>query len=192
MHAEACVWARTKGVGKVDNKSTVNHRINMISLPVSVLVFGTGLILMFWFHVGEGAHRMELLGLKKALWLDIHLASSIAFFVCSVIHIHMHWKHITTVVARWNANLPKKTKSTTREQVLMFIAAAVVLWAGFYAWIGFPEGTLENREYHRWIDIHNRVGLVFLIGMGVHIKRRWRRIFPPSGSSRRATHGVGK
>jgi hypothetical protein len=174
------------------SESTLNRRINTISLLVSVLVFGTGLILLFWFHVGHGAHRMELFGLKKALWLNIHLVSSIAFFICSVLHIHMHWKYITTVVARWRANLPKKTKTTTYEQVLMFIAAAVVLWAAFYAWVGYPNATLENREYHRWIDIHNRVGILLLIGMGVHIKRRWRRVFSHSGSTRRATLGVGK
>jgi hypothetical protein len=174
------------------NRSTANRRINMISLPVSVLVFGTGLILLFWFHVGDGARRMELFGLRKPLWLDIHLVSSIAFFVCSVVHIHLHWKYITTVVARWRANLPKKTKSTTGEQVLMLIAAAVVLWAGFYAWVGFPNATLENREYHRWIDIHNRVGILLLVGMGVHIKRRWRRVFSHAGSTRRTTIGAGK
>jgi hypothetical protein len=161
----------------MDNRSTVNRRINMTSLLVSVLVFGTGLILLFCFHVGDGAHRMDLLGLRKMLWLGIHLASSIAFFVCSVVHIHMHWKYIMTVVTRWRANLPKKTKSTTYEQALMLIAAIVVLWAGFYAWIVFPDATLENRAYHRWIDIHNRVGIFLLIGMGVHIKRRWRRVF---------------
>jgi hypothetical protein len=176
----------------MNNRSTANRLINMMSLPVSVLVFGTGLILLFSFHVGDGMHRMELFGLKKALWLNIHVASSLAFFVGSVIHIQMHWKYVMTVVARWRVNLPRKTKSTTWEQVLMLIAATVVLGAGFYGWIGFPNATLENREYHRWIDIHNRVGILLLVGMGVHIKRRWRRIFSHPGSSRRATLGVGK
>jgi hypothetical protein len=176
----------------MDNKSTTNRTINMISLPVSVIVFGAGLILLFWFHVGNGAHRTELLGLKKALWLDIHVVSSFAFFVGSVIHIQMHWKYVMTVVTRWRANLSKKAKSTTREQALMLITAAIVLWTGFYAWIGFPNATLENRDYHRWIDIHNRVGVVLLIGMGVHVKRRWRRVFSHAGSTRRTTLGLRK
>jgi hypothetical protein len=159
------------------NRSMTSHRINTISLLASCVVFGTGLILFFLFHVGHGGRRTEFLGITKAFLLDIHTVSALAFLVCSAIHIHRHWKYISTVTRRWRANLSKKTKRTTYEQVLLLVATVIVLWAGFYGWIAFPDATLENKEYHRWIDIHNRVGIVLLIGMGVHIKRRWKRIF---------------
>jgi len=59
----------------------------------------------------------------------------------------------------------------------MLIIGLVVILAGFYAWAAMPGETLEHETYHDWIDVHARVGLFFLIGMGVHIKRRWQRIF---------------
>lgn len=167
------------------NGSTADRRLNMASLFVSVLVFGTGLILLFEFHVAGGAHRTEFFGLGRGFWLGLHEATAIAFVVCSVAHIQRHWKYLRTVATRWRANLPRKTKSTIREQALLFVAALVAVWAGFYAWVVFPGATLEHEEFHRWIDVHNRVGLLLLIGMGVHIKRRWRRIFISRGGAAR-------
>jgi hypothetical protein len=176
---------------KMGNRTITNHRINMISLLVAVVVFGSGLILFFLFHVGHGAHRTELFGVTKTFWLDIHLVSSLAFLVATIVHIHAHWRYIASVSRRWRVNLPKKIKSTTYEQALLLITAAVVLWAAFYAWIAFPNATLENRDYHRWIDIHNRVGILLLTGIGVHIKRRWKRVFS-NGSVCHKTSEAGK
>jgi hypothetical protein len=157
----------------------------MVNLLVSILVFGSGLILFFKFHVGDGAHRRELFGLEKGLWLGIHQVTAIGLLVCVLVHIQRHLKHIKTVARRWRASLPKKTRSTTREQALLLVAFLVVMWAGLYAWIAFPNATLENREFHCWIDAHNIIGLLFLIGMSVHIKRRWQRILTPRGGAAR-------
>ena len=167
-------------------RSTTDRRLNVVNLFVSILVFGTGLILLFKFHVGGGADQRELLGLGKGFWLDIHEAAAIGFLICSVVHIQRHWKYIRTVAKRWRANLPKKTRRTTREQIVLLVADLVVIWAGFYAWIAFPSATLENGEFHRWIDLHHIVGMLFLIGIVVHVKRRWWSIFTSrAGAARR-------
>jgi 2-oxoglutarate ferredoxin oxidoreductase subunit delta len=156
--------------------TVVNRRLNILNLFVSTLIFGTGLILLTQFHIGDGALPKEWLGLGKDVWLIIHQVSAIGFLVGFVAHIQMHWKYIKIVVKRWRKNLPKKIKTTMREQVLLLIATLVVLWAGFYPWIAMPGSTLENETFHHWIDIHNRVGIFYLIGLVVHILRRWRRV----------------
>ena len=158
-------------------RKTANRVLNILNLFISVCVFGTGLILFLKFHTGNGAHRTEWLGLGKAFWLLIHQASAIGFLTGSTFHLQRHWKYIKMVAKRWRRNLPPRVKSTTREQILLLLAALVVMWAGFYAWIAMPQATLEVKEYHRWIDVHNIAGLFFLTGMNVHIKRRWRRLF---------------
>lgn len=157
-------------------KKNVKRTLNILNLFISIFVFGTGLILFTQFHIGDGAHQKEWLGLGKNFWLIIHQASAIGFLVGFVVHIQMHWKYIKTVAKRWRINLPKKTKLKTLEQILLFIASLVVLGAGFYPWIVMPGATLEVEVFHKWIDVHNQVGIFFLIGMGVHIRRRWRRI----------------
>jgi hypothetical protein len=172
-------------------RSTTDHRLNALGLVISILVFGTGLILFFRFHVGEGAHRAELFGLEKEFWLTVHQVTALGFLSSFAVHIQRHWKYLKAIAKRWRVNLPGKTRSTTGEQILLFVAALVAMWAGFYAWMAFPHATLGNEEFHRWIDRHNMVAIVFLIGMGVHIKRRWRRIFTsPRGATRRKASPV--
>jgi NAD-dependent dihydropyrimidine dehydrogenase PreA subunit len=159
-------------LGKLDRRT-----LNITTFFISLLVFGTGLILFTQFHIGDGEYRKEWLGFDKIFWLVIHQATAIAFLVGFVLHILDHRKYIRKVAERWRINLPRKIKSRTREQILLFIVAIVVMWAGFYPWIVMPEATLEVEIYHSWIDIHNRVGIVFLMGLFIHIARRWRRIF---------------
>lgn len=156
--------------------NNINRTLNLFNLFISIFVFGTGLILFTKFHIGDGAHQIKWLGLEKNFWLIIHQASAIGFFVGIVVHIQMHWKYIKIVALRWRINLPKKTKSRTLEQILLFIAMLVVLCAGFYPWIVMPGSTLEVETFHEWIDVHSRIGIFFLFGMAVHIKRRWKRI----------------
>jgi hypothetical protein len=156
----------------------MRRTLNILNLLIAIFVFGTGLILLFQFHIGHGGHHKEWLGLAKVFWLIIHQISAIGFVIGFTVHIQLHWKYIKMVTKQWHLNLPKKLKSTTREQILLLIATLVVLWAGFYSWITMPGAALENETFHSWIDIHNRVGILFLIGMGVHIKRRWQRMYP--------------
>ena len=162
---------------KLLKKKNVNRSLNLSNLVISIFVFCTGMILLFQFHMGDGTHRIEWLGLGKTFWIIIHQVSAIGFFIGFTAHIQMHWKYIRTLAKRWTKNLPKKTKSRTCEQILLLITTMIVLWAGFYPWIAMPGATLELETYHNWIDVHNRVGLLFLIGMAVHIIRRWKRFY---------------
>ncbi len=161
----------------MEKKANANRILNILNLFISIVVFGTGLILFVKFHMGDNAHREEWLGLGKSFWLTIHQVSAIGFLGGFLVHIKKHWKYIKKVTKRWRINLPKKTKLRTRIQILLFIVMLVVLWAGFYPWVAMPGATLEVKAFHDWIDVHNRVGIFFLIGMVVHITRRWRRMF---------------
>lgn len=159
-------------LGRLDNRT-----INMTNFFISIFIFGTGLIIFIQFHIGDGAYRKEWLGFEKKFWLLIHQATALAFLVGFALHILAHRKYIRKVVKRWRNNLPKKIKSRTLGQIPLLIVGIIVMWAGFYPWIAMPGATLEVEVYHSWIDIHNRVGIVFLTGLFIHIARRWRRIF---------------
>ena len=157
-------------------KKNSNRTLNIINVCISILVFGTGLILLTQFHMGHGAHHKEWLGLGKAWWLFLHQFSAVGFLCGSLVHLKRHWPYLKTVFKRWRINLPPKIKSRTFRQALLLAITLVVLWAGFYPWLTMPGATLEVATFHQWIDIHARVGIFVLIGMGVHIIRRWRRI----------------
>jgi hypothetical protein len=174
-------------------KAVINRTLNILNLVTSIIVFGTGLILFTQFHVGDGAYHTEWLGHVKSFWLNIHRAAAITFSIGFALHFQTHWKYIKTVAKRWRVNLPEKVKSTTREQVLLLSAALIVVCAGFYAWIMMPGATLENETFHHWIDMHNIVGITFLIGISIHIIRRWGRIFHSRQNARlRSTSSLAR
>ena len=120
-------------------KKVDNRKINIVNFVVSILVFGTGLVLFLRFHVGDGGYREEWLGFEKQFWLVIHKATALAFLVGFSLHILKHRKYIRKVAERWRINLSPKIKSRTREQILLLVVATVVLWAGFYPWIVMPK-----------------------------------------------------
>ncbi len=157
-------------------KTMINRMLNIVNVFISIVVFGTGIILFTRFHVGDGASRTAWLGFGKNVWLIIHQISALGFCIGFVAHIQLHWKYIKAVAKQWR-NLPQKTKSRTRLQVVFLIMTLIIVGTGFYPWIAMPGATLEVEVFHAWIDVHIRVGFFGLVGLIVHIIRRWRRCF---------------
>jgi ferredoxin len=153
-------------------------RVNKVNLIVSIIVFGTGLILFIRFHIGFGAFRKEWLGVTKSTWLLVHEVAAIGFLIGFVLHLATHIKYLKKIAERWRHTLPQKTKS--KIQMLLLVLTIIVLSAGFIPWIVMPSATLEYDLYHGWIDIHNRFGIVLLIGLLVHILKRRKGIFAPN------------
>ena len=154
-----------------------NSELNLINLICSILVLGTGLLLFLKYHIGDGAFRNEYLGLEKKVWMFIHQASAVIFIAGFVLHILAHWNYLARVVGKWRSGLRSSIKIRISEQVLLLGVLMIVAWAGFFPWLTMPGATLKVAAYHSWIDIHTRVGLFLLIGMSIHIVRRWPRIF---------------
>jgi 2-oxoglutarate ferredoxin oxidoreductase subunit delta len=152
-------------------------RVNKVNLIVSIIVFGTGLILLIKFHMGFGAFQTEWLGITKSTWLLVHRVAAIGFLAGFVLHLATHLKYIKKIAERWRHTLPKKIKTKSKVQILLLILTIIVLAAGFLPWIVMPGASLENDLYHGWIDIHIRVGIVFLTGLLVHILKRRKRVF---------------
>jgi NAD-dependent dihydropyrimidine dehydrogenase PreA subunit len=164
-------------VQKMGRRLNFNRSLNILNLFITISVYGTGLVLFIKFHIGDGAYREEWLGLGKNLWLTIHQVSAIGFLTGLTSHLQMHWKYIKKLVKRWRISLPNRRKLRVLEQVLLFLTTLVVMWAGFYPWAVMPEATLEVEAYHDWIDIHNRVGIFLVVGIVVHVIRRWWQLF---------------
>jgi len=161
-------------------KKEINRRTNIFYLTVFLGVFGTGLVLFFEFHIGDGSMREMFLGVPKSVWLNIHRAMAIAFLTGFMIHIGLHWSYIINITKRWRVGLPKRIKTTSRHQLLLLIASIVVMGTSFYTWIilSLSESIYQKSElHHHLIDLHNIVGLFLLLGLVIHIKRRWHRLF---------------
>lgn len=165
-------------------KPNLKQAINRINTYSSAIVLGTGIILLIVFHMGGGAFRQEWLGIPKAFWLIVHQITAVMFSVGFILHLRIHWNYLKKIARRWRVNLPVKTKKKSKIQFLFLVITLVVLWAGFFPWLSIPEASLKNASFHWWIDIHNKVGVALLIGMIIHIRKRWNRIFIPKKRDR--------
>lgn len=154
----------------------INRLMNIFNLMASLAVFGTGLIMFFEFHVGDGGQHEIFIGIYKSVWVNIHRVMAIAFLTGFIIHLRLHWRCLTNIVRRWNIGLSNKIKTTFLQQLLLLTVSIVVLGTGFYAWTALSGRIYEESELrHCWIDVHNITGLMLLTGLTLHIKRRWRR-----------------
>lgn len=173
-------------------KKNTSRRINLFNLATAAAVFGTGLLLFFQFHVGHGIEHQTFAGGSKILWVNLHRVAALAFVCGYACHIALHWTYITGIAGRWGSGLSQKMRKTIREQIALASVSILALTAGFYAWTALSGGMFHGTEQrHHWIDVHNIAGLALLIGLAIHIKRRWRRMFRPLKRAAAATEPTG-
>ena len=120
----------------------------------------------------------QFLGRGKLFWMNIHRFSAVVFTLAALTHLGLHWKCLTGACKRYFARSPRRAARTDHEQAVMLMALVAVIVASFTAWFSLPDDipTLAE-ERHHFIDLHNITGLLLLVGLPIHIKRRWARMF---------------
>jgi len=165
--------------------------LNKLNVASAAAVFGTGLVLFFEFHVGDGAWRESFLNVPKTAWLDMHRGVALIFLAGAAAHIAMHGKYAKTIARRWGGGLSAKLKARSIRQVFLFEASAVVTGTGLYLWTFHPGAGLYGEGNHHILDVHNIIGLLMFVGVTAHIAGRWRRIFSAGAKAAAVTARAG-
>lgn len=56
------------------------------------MAFFTGVVLLFCFHMGEGAFATSALGLDRLIWLNVHHVTSLVLLGLVVHHVAHRWR----------------------------------------------------------------------------------------------------
>ena len=169
--------------------------IDVVVLAAAFLTFGSGLVLFFGFHVGEGAFRTSSLGLNRLTWLNLHRLPALMVALGIGLHVALNWR---AFVGRCRRSLSRKGGSRDVLELVMYVAFWTVALAGMAVWLliggsaplagPVQLGRLPQVRHHV-VDVHNIAGLVAFLLTVHHVCHRWRRMVR---GLRTAWHTVGE
>ena len=157
-------------------------RLDWFLLFASFVTFGSGLVLLFRFHVGPGAFAVAAFGIGKLAWLNIHRLSAAPMLAGVLAHVWLNWRPFRARLKIFSNR--KKRKILDPEPILyaaFFLAAA----SGLIAWL-LIKGSVPmlgpalsgpvSGARHPWIDVHHISSLLSL-ALAVHHLGHRRRFF---------------
>lgn len=132
---------------------------------VSLLVFGlimttSGLYIQLHYHLQES----NVLGLRQ--WTFIHKWSALIFMLIVISHILLHIKWFKLV-------LKKQLFRKNRITIILTISMIIVSILGFAPWLLTLFPTQFDLR-HTLIEIHDKIGVAFIVILICHIVKRWR------------------
>ncbi len=148
--------------------------INKKVLNYGLLVCGaaaclTGVMMQIGYHIGVAdraavVHK-QVWGLNYAQWQASHEITATLFFVLSLIHIYKHRKWYKGVIER-------RVFKRNRELLLFSVLFCLSAILGFLPWLISCKD--EQLLRHTLIEIHDKISIVLLIFIVLHIVKRWR------------------
>jgi hypothetical protein len=75
-------------------RNTVNYATDGLTLLTLLGVASTGLLLKFVLPPGSGRTSLELLGMSRHEWGDVHFWTTVALGAVLLLHIALHWNWV--------------------------------------------------------------------------------------------------
>lgn len=179
------------------SRRELNFYLDWLLVIASVVTMSTGLILLFFLHVGSGVHAASALGVGKLAWLNVHRLSAVVVLAGSAAHVVLHWRAFSRRLARVFRKNKKTKKRRNAIELLMYATFLVTGIASLVAW-WLLEGSSPllgpaiigplTEPRHAWIDAHNFSSLALLALLAHHVGHRWRFL---AGRRRGARHADG-
>ena len=118
------------------HRSTLNFVVDVVTLLVTLAMVATGLLLKVVLPPGSrGGRGLQLFGLGRHDWGDLHFALSVALGALLVLHIILHWAWVCSVASRLvGCELREDAPGLAERRHAYgagFLAVVVVLLAAF-------------------------------------------------------------
>lgn len=126
----------------------------------------SGLILTLRFHPSHGT-LLEVWGISRNIWRDMHIYSAIIASILFVFHLELVRKRLYKVITSGRESI--KSIKTSRNVFWIFVIGA---FTGFISYIAGIFGI----GMHHIIEIHDKLGLVLVIVIALHIVYKWKSI----------------
>lgn len=123
-------------LGTIMRPQALNFVIDTAALLVMLAMVATGLLPKWIVPPGSrGGHGLQLWGLTRHDWGDVHFWLAVALLVLAVVHVALHWAWVCALVARWLGRLAPGSWSITDAKLWLFgigfLLACALLVAGF-------------------------------------------------------------
>lgn len=147
--------------------------INFLLLLAGTITSLSGIAIQAGYHFGNPDSIIKVqrivLGAGYAEWCVIHKIAIIAFSMLCIYHIYSHRKWYKVILAK--QLLRKKNRQVLTLTVIFFLS----MITGIIAWMLDLSGTNQSTRI-LFIEIHDKISLILVVSMILHISRRAKRI----------------
>jgi hypothetical protein len=158
-------------------------------LPCALILFSTGLVLLFGFHMGAGALSVQAFAVNKLIWLNVHRVSAALVIAGVTAHVALYWRALV-----FRLTMTATGRRRVGLEPIFYAACCVSALTGLVAWLILDGSTPMfgpaligglSHVRHHWIDAHHIVSLLALalladhVGHRFHVLTRSRRPRPP-------------
>lgn len=152
------------------NKATIYPTVlNVVLLASGILCAGSGLLLQLHYHVGGGSRLPPgdiFWGQSYSFWSLFHIINSILLLAAVLLHTKRHLKIYKNLLA-------KRRFGNHRELLLFTFTFATAAILGMAAW---TMSAFSHFIRHSFIEVHDKVSLLLIVFLVLHIWRRKRLI----------------
>lgn len=102
-------------------RPNLNFLVDFVAFTACIFLLSTGLIMYFVLPPGHG--HLELWGMNRHGWGDVHFWSAVAFLFVIALHVVLHWKWIISKVKGRVRSSPNYNART----ILFILAVSFIL-----------------------------------------------------------------
>jgi len=117
----------------------LNFVIDAAALLVMLAMVATGFLLKWVLPPGSrGGHGMQLWGLTRHDWGDVHFWLAVALLLLALVHVALHWAWACALVARWVGGSSPSGSVVTRSRQWLYGAGLLIvccLLVGGFLWL---------------------------------------------------------
>jgi hypothetical protein len=139
----------------------------------------SGMLIQINYHMGNHGHidiATVIMGIPYRGWSVIHKTSIVVFSVLMILHVVFHWKWYQTVVS-------KNMVAKNIQVISLTVVFVLVALTGIIPWIIDLRG---GEEFTRkaFIEIHDKLALVLLVYLVLHLVKRLKWFWNTIGKLR--------
>jgi hypothetical protein len=140
--------ARDAATGKTRSRlrrATLNFIVDSTTLLVALAMIATGLLIRFILPPGSG-ERVNLWGLGRHNWGDIHFWLAVGLVVFALIHVSLHWSWACATASCWLRSRYADSHPASRLKrnlVGIGLLVAITVSFGAFLWIAKKQ-TIER------------------------------------------------
>lgn len=128
-------------------RPNLNFLVDFVAFAACIFLLSTGLIMYFVLPPGHG--HLELWGMNRHGWGDIHFWSAVAFILIIAIHLVLHWKWIISKVK----GRVKSSEKISARTILFATGVSIIILISISPFFSPVNDTGAEKNHSEHIEV---------------------------------------
>ncbi len=109
-------------------RQALNFVIDAAALLVMLAMVATGFLLKWVLPPGSrGGHGLQLWGLTRHDWGDVHFWLAMALLLLALVHVALHWAWVCALVTRWVGGSSPGVSTASRSKQWLYGTGVLIM-----------------------------------------------------------------